>query len=114
MTATVSEVSSSPEAAEILRRVGALLADHPPAQTDPRAFLEAQFDAGLAWVHFPEGAGGLGLAPKLQRVVDTALHEAGAPAPDATRNIIGMGMAAPTIAVHGTPEQRARYLRPLF
>ncbi len=23
-------------------------------------------------------------------------------------------MAAPTIAVHGTPEQRARYLRPLF
>jgi alkylation response protein AidB-like acyl-CoA dehydrogenase len=114
MTATVSEVSSSPEAADILRRVDELLAAHPPAETAPKTFLEAQFDAGLAWVHFPEGAGGLGLAPKLQRIVDTALYEAGAPAPDATRNIIGMGMAAPTIAVHGTPEQRVRYLRPLF
>ena len=63
---------------------------------------------------FPRGAGGLGLAPKLQRVVDTALANAGAPAPDVARNIIGQGMAAPTIAAHGTPEQRARYLRPLF
>ncbi|HZI37714.1 MAG TPA: acyl-CoA dehydrogenase family protein, partial [Acidimicrobiia bacterium] len=30
------------------------------------------------------------------------------------RNIIGHGMAAPTIVAHGTPEQRARYLKPLF
>src|SRR6266545_7664978 len=50
----------------------------------------------------------------LQRVVDQALAKAGAPAPDVARNIIGMGMAAPTIAAHGTPEQRVRYLRPLF
>jgi alkylation response protein AidB-like acyl-CoA dehydrogenase len=113
MTATVSEVLTA-EAADVQRRVEELLAAHPPATTDRTEFLGAQFDAGLAWVHFPEGAGGLGLAPKLQRVVDQALAEAGAPAPDAARNIIGMGMAAPTIAVHGTPEQRARYLRPLF
>ena len=113
MTTTVSAASSA-EATDILRRVDELLAANPPAGTDPKAFLEAQFDAGLAWVHFPEGAGGLGLAPRLQRVVDQALAEGGAPAPDVARNIIGQGMAAPTIAVHGTPEQRARYLRPLF
>jgi len=113
MTATVSEVPTA-ETADVQRRVDELLAAYPPGQTDRKAFLEAQFDAGLAWVHFPEGAGGLGLAPKLQRVVDQTLANAGAPAPDAARNIIGMGMAAPTIAVHGTPEQRARYLRPLF
>jgi alkylation response protein AidB-like acyl-CoA dehydrogenase len=118
MTAATSTVTGSAaptaEATDILRRVDELLAAHPPGSTDRKMFLEAQFDAGLAWVHFPEGAGGLGVAPKLQRVVDQALATAGAPAPDVARNIIGQGMAAPTIAVHGTPEQRARYLRPLF
>ena len=113
MTATVSEVQTA-EVADVQRRVDELLAANPPGQTPRLAFLEAQFDAGLAWVHFPEGSGGLGVAPKLQKVVDQALFAAGAPAPDAARNIIGMGMAAPTIVTHGTPEQRARYLRPLF
>ena len=113
MTTTVSDASTA-EATDIQRRVDELLAAHPPGRTDRKAFLEAQFDAGLAWVHFPEGAGGLGVAPKLQRIVDQALAKAGAPAPDVARNIIGMGMAAPTIAAHGTPEQRVRYLRPLF
>src|ERR1700752_1584627 len=112
MTTTVSAVTA--EEADVAGRVEELLAANPPGRTDRQAFLEAQFDAGLAWVHFPEGAGGLGLAPKLQRIVDQALATAGAPAPDVPRNIIGMGMAAPTIAAHGTAEQRARYLRPLF
>src|SRR5207245_722855 len=82
-----SLVTAAPtaEAADVLRRVEELLAGHPPATTDRRAFLEAQFDAGLAWVHFPEGAGGLGLSPALQRVVDGALAKAGAPAPDPAR-----------------------------
>lgn len=39
-------------------RVAALLAGHDPA--DRLEFLRARFDAGLAWVHFPEGLGGLG------------------------------------------------------
>src|ERR1700737_1685006 len=54
-----------------------LLTEHPPASTKPREFLGAQFDLGLAWIHFPEGNGGLGLSPKLQEVVATRLRKAG-------------------------------------
>jgi len=90
-----------------------LLAKHPPKGTAPDEFLAAQYDAGLAWVHFPEGFGGLGLSPKLQNVVNGKLFPAGAPVPYG-RNPIGHGMCAPTVVMHGSDEQKARYLRPLF
>jgi alkylation response protein AidB-like acyl-CoA dehydrogenase len=90
-----------------------LLRAHPPASTPPREFLAAQFDLGLAWVHFPEGDGGLGLPPRLQEVVTTRLRAARAPSA-AVRNPIGFGMGAPTVATHGSEAQRRRYLKPLF
>jgi alkylation response protein AidB-like acyl-CoA dehydrogenase len=94
-------------------RCQALLADHDPKTTPPAEVLGAQYDAGLAWVHFPEGFGGLGVSPKLQNLVNTKLTAAGAPLPYG-RNPIGHGMCAPTIVTHGSDEQKRRYLRPLF
>ena len=93
--------------------VAELLAEFPPKSTDPVAFLGAQFDKGLAWVHFEEGFGGLGLNPKLQRQINERIYPEGAPNPVA-RNPIGHGMCGPTVAVWGTSEQKKRYLRPLF
>jgi len=93
--------------------VDQLLADFPPERADPAELLGAQFDRGLAWVHFPEGLGGLGLSPGLQQHVVDRLQAAGAPTP-ALRNVIGYGMVAPTLVVHGAPGQQQRYLRPLF
>jgi len=90
-----------------------LLAEHPPSSTPPREFLGAQFDLGLAWVHFPEGQGGLGLSPKLQEVASAKLRAAKAPSAG-PRNPIGVGMGAPTVVTHGSDAQRSRYLRPLF
>lgn len=90
------------------------LAAHPPAGTDRLDFLRARFDAGLAWVHYPEGLGGLGAPRSLQTVVDAELEAAGAPDNDPRRIGIGLGMAAPTILQYGTPEQRRRFLRPLW
>ncbi|GGU50281.1 acyl-CoA dehydrogenase [Streptomyces albospinus] len=102
------------DAAELRRRTAELLAAHPPAGTERLDFLRARFDAGLAWVHFPEGLGGLDAPRALQAVVDAELDAAGAPGNDPGRIGIGLGMAAPTILRYGTDEQRRRFLRPLW
>ncbi|MCJ0869463.1 acyl-CoA dehydrogenase family protein [Streptomyces sp. AP-93] len=99
---------------QLLARVRGLLAAHPPATTGTGAFLRARFDAGLAWVHYPEGLGGLGAPRSLQAVVDAELEAAGAPDNDPRRIGIGLGMAAPTILAYGTEEQKRRFLRPLW
>ena len=90
-----------------------LVEAHPPATTSITDFLGAQFDLGLAWVHFDEGLGGLGLNPKLQRIVNDRIRQAGGPFTMA-RNPIGYGMCGPTVHVWGSDEQKQRYLRPLF
>ncbi|MEV4579732.1 acyl-CoA dehydrogenase family protein [Nonomuraea jabiensis] len=97
--------------AEIKERVAAFLAEHDPAG-DRLEFLRARFDAGLAWVWFPEGLGGLGVSRELQLVVEREL--AGTPQLNAGVQGIGLGMAAPTILAFGTEEQKRRFLRPLW
>jgi alkylation response protein AidB-like acyl-CoA dehydrogenase len=99
---------------DLRERVRRLLTEHPPATTDRLEFLQAQFDAGLAWVHFPEGLGGLGIARGHQQLVDELLAAADAPDNDPGRIGIGLGMAAPTILAFGTEEQKQRFLRPLW
>ena len=94
-------------------RIDHLLGEFPPSSTDAVTFLGAQFDLGLAWAHFPEGDGGVGGTPADHLRVLQRLARAGAPTA-ANRNVIGYGMVAPTLVVHGTDEQRRRYLRPLF
>ncbi|STZ38965.1 acyl-CoA dehydrogenase YdiO [Mycobacteroides abscessus] len=90
-----------------------VLAKHPPATTPVTDLLGAVYDAGLAWVHFPVGLGGLDAPPALQAVSDTILRAAGVPDPLFV-NVIGYGMAAPTVLAHGQPELIRRILRPLF
>jgi len=90
-----------------------LIETHPPATTSIPEFLGAQYDLGLAWVHFDEGSGGLGLNPKLQRIVNDRVRQAGG-AFSMARNPIGYGMCGPTVHVWGSEAQKRRYLRPLF
>ena len=108
----LTEAPTSDEA-RVLELCRQLLAEAPPASTAPVEFLGRQFDLGLAWVNFPEGHGGLGLSPKLQKVVNETLGRAGAPRAGGL-NPIGHGMGAPTVVTHGSEEQKRRYLRPLF
>jgi alkylation response protein AidB-like acyl-CoA dehydrogenase len=102
------------ESAVVEQRLAQLLADHPPATTDERTFWGAQFDAGLAWVQFPDGLGGSGVSPRFQAVVDQAIVEAGGTTRNRIDNVLGVGMGAGTIMAHGTDEHRQRFLRPMF
>ena len=95
--------------ARVLTLTDQLIAEWPTLSG--RRLYERQFDLGLAFVHFPEGCGGLGLSPKLQLAINERLADAGIEPPPRG---IGHGMAAPTIVAHGTPDQRQRWLRPLF
>ena len=83
------------------------------ARPDTATLRGLQFDLGLAWIHFPGGRGGLGLDPERQLTVDEQLAAFGIGEPFLT-NPMGIGMVAPTLATHGTDQQRDRYLRPIF
>ena len=111
MSLIESNVSAEEQRVEDL--VTELLAEFPPSSTKPVDFLGAQYDKGLAWVHFPEGSGGLGLTPKMQKAINERIFAAGGPNP-VMRNPIGHGMCGPTVVVWGSDEQKQRYLRPLF
>jgi alkylation response protein AidB-like acyl-CoA dehydrogenase len=111
MTATEVQAQAAEDLVDDL--VTQLLDECDPKKNDPATFLGTQFDKGLAWVHFPVGHGGLGVNPKLQKLVNERLTAAGAPN-SYSRNPIGYGMCGPTVVVWGSEEQKTRYLRPLF
>ena len=67
-------------------------------------------EAGYVVPHWPQ-PWGLEANGLHQLIVDEELSAAGVKRPD---NLIGIGWAAPTILVAGTPEQKDRYLWPIF
>jgi alkylation response protein AidB-like acyl-CoA dehydrogenase len=89
-----------------------LLNRRDPKSMGKSEFLGEWFDAGLTWVHFPEGSGGLGLARGAQATADVMLQAAGGSHPFQL-NPIGYGMAGPTLVEHAEPELARDLLRPL-
>ena len=65
------------------------------------------------WCTFAPGHGGRALDSSLQARVNELLAHAGAPDHTA-RNVIGLGMAMPTIHAHGSDALKNRHLRPCF
>jgi alkylation response protein AidB-like acyl-CoA dehydrogenase len=101
------------DTARVDEAIDDLLATHDPATTSVTEFRAAQYDRGLAWVHFPEGFGGLGLAPQVQRHIEQRLREAGGP-PTPVLLFFGLSLAGPTVVTHGDDDVRRRLLRPMF
>jgi alkylation response protein AidB-like acyl-CoA dehydrogenase len=96
----------------VAEAIDSFLAANDPKAMDNVAFRGARYDAGLAWVHFPVGFGGLGARPELNRTIEERMRKAGAAPQEPTTFF--MALAGPTIVTHGSDEVRARFLRPMF
>jgi alkylation response protein AidB-like acyl-CoA dehydrogenase len=103
---------SDTDLAKVEAALDALLEANDPSAQSFEEFRGHQFDAGLAWVQFPEGHGGLGVAPQLQKTVNKRLAEAGA-APTKP-GMFFLALAGPTIVTHGDEDVKKRFLRPMW
>ncbi len=100
---------------ELRERTRALLEEVHPETTEAIPFRRKQYEHGLAWVHFPEGHGGLGLSPKMNVIVQDEIgkhskvvHQ------DPGASIIGIGMGAPVVLTYGTDEMKRDMLPRIF
>ena len=111
----MTKIETKPlDAEELVKSKLQELIDFRKENNDIKEFWGKQFYLGLAWVQFPEGAGGLGLNPKYQLMVIETLRNEGISQQNRVANILGIGMGAPTIIEYGTEEQISKYLRPMF
>jgi alkylation response protein AidB-like acyl-CoA dehydrogenase len=83
-----------------------------PRKSDRVEVLGAQYDLGLAWVHFGQGFGGLNVAAGLQPHVDEVLRVRGFP--PSSGDFIALHQCANVINAVGTVVQKRRFLRPIF
>lgn len=107
MTATAESTQ-----ALVDERIDQLLAD--TTERSGPEFWGRMFDLGLAWVHFDEGFGGMGLSPRYQKHIMSRLRSEGASFHNYQANILGIGMGGPVLAAHGNVEQKDRWLRPMY
>ncbi|GAA1827554.1 acyl-CoA dehydrogenase family protein [Pseudonocardia ailaonensis] len=112
-TESRSEDDTAADEQAVSERITEFLADVAARPADKREIWARQFDAGLAWVDFPVGFGGMGVGRGLRALVTARLRAAGI-RESSTANGIGVSLTAPLLVSHGTEEQRRRHLRPLF
>jgi alkylation response protein AidB-like acyl-CoA dehydrogenase len=100
---------------ELRARTRALLEEVHPERVASIPFRRKQYEHGLAWVHFPEGYGGLGLSPKLNVVVrDEIGKHSKVIHGDPPASTIGIGMGAPVVLTYGSEEMKQTFLPKIF
>jgi alkylation response protein AidB-like acyl-CoA dehydrogenase len=100
------DLRDSPDEAAFREHVRSWLADNLPAEPG-RDWSRKLFEAGFAGLTWPREYGGRGEPYSHQAITLEEFARAGAPS---HMNVIALGMAGPTIMVHGTEEQKQRYL----
>lgn len=117
------DLADGPEEAAFRTEVRSWLAEHLPRLPWPepvglaeklpfwRQWQGMLFDAGYAGLSWPAEYGGQGADAKLRAVFTEELDRAKAPEP---LNILGEGLAGPSIIQFGTEQQKERFLRPIL
>ena len=82
-----------------------------PTLEERRAWHRRMFDAGYVGMGWPKEYGGQGATPMKMAIVADEMARANAPAPI---NGLGIGFIGPTIIVHGTDQQKQRYLKKIL
>ena len=82
----------------------------PEARKAAEDWMEALSGEGWAAPHWPKEYGGGGLEPMEQFILNQELAQAGAPTVGGSGGISKLG---PSLIVHGTEEQREKYLTEL-
>lgn len=109
---TTAPVTTVPDLACVEAIARRVVTEHPPATTPLPELMGAWYDAGLTWLHFPVGLGGMDAPRALQPAVNRIMREAGGPEPR-TVNTIGYGIVAGTIRRYADADLASRLLRPL-
>ena len=85
----MTKIETKPlDAEELVKSKLQELIDFRKENNDIKEFWGKQFDLGLAWVQFPEGAGGLGLNAKYQLMVIETLRNEGISQQNRVANIL--------------------------
>jgi alkylation response protein AidB-like acyl-CoA dehydrogenase len=86
-------------------------AEEPATLEARRAWHRRLYDAGYVGMGWPVEWGGRGATPLQQAIVADEMARANAPPPI---NPLGIAIVGPTLIVHGTEAQKARYLRTIL
>ena len=84
--------------------------EDPEARKAAEDWMEALSGEGWAAPHWPKEYGGGGLKPMEQFILNQELAQAGAP----TVGGSGVSLLGPALIVHGTDEQKEKYLPPIM
>lgn len=100
---------------ELRARTRSLLAEAHPEKVESIPFRRKQYEHGLAWVHFPEGYGGLGLSRKMNLIVrDEISKNSKIVHDDPFSASIGIGIGAAVLLAYANDEMKAEFLPRIF
>jgi alkylation response protein AidB-like acyl-CoA dehydrogenase len=106
------DLNYSPDDQSFRLQARAWLAAHRPVRLDNldqrKAWQRTLYEAGYVGMGWPREYGGQAASPMQQAIVAEEMARAGAPGPI---NSLGLGIVGPTLIVHGTEDQKRRYIR---